>query len=163
MPFGSAMNAIRSTFGCLGTAGLSSVDNSNTTLDRMKLGAPKLDRRYISIDVRCFEDDDQASEGFPHGSSPTAPNSLWPAANKCVPIVPFSRSLASKLAKLRMFGACVGHPRLGSTLSSSFMDKGEGVKDVLEEPILLQQLPAVPDKCDNKTLPDVEQLDSQVC
>jgi hypothetical protein len=158
-PFKYYLNALRSTFGCLGTAGHSSVD-SNTTLDRLKLGAPKLDRRCISIYVRCFEEDDQASESLPSGSGPRSPNSLWPAANKLMPFLPFSRSLASKLSKLQFFGACIGHHELTRTPSASFTDNCEGVKDVLEEPVLL---PAVQDKCDDKAMPDVQQLDSQVC
>lgn len=153
-PISAAMGLLKSGCSCLGAPSLSSVDQP--TLDKDKQhGSSGLAVPTVSIEVRCYEEDDQASErSISGGGSTETSNHPWAAAQQ-------KKSLASlwasKLAKLHGFAGCLGYPRVKLANLSSFTScSDQDASAVLEGPVQPVQLQ------EKKPMPAEEQKDSQV-
>jgi hypothetical protein len=152
---GAAMGLLKSRCSCLGAPSLSFVDLP--TLDKQQQhGSSGLAVPEVSIDVRCYEDDDQASDRS-NSSGGSTGSSNQPRAAAHHQKKSLASLLASKLAKLPGFAGFVGHSCVeDADLRSSSSCSEQGGSTVLEGPVLPAQL-------QEKPMPAEEQTDdSQV-
>lgn len=159
-PITAAIGMLKSSCSCLGAPSLSAVDVA--TLDKDKQhGSSVPAAPIVSIEVRCYEDDDQVSErSISRAGSTETSKHTWAA-------VYHRRSLtslwASKLAKLPGFAGCFSYPCVKDDIprnstSCSHQD-ASAVQLVVEGPVL----PAAAVQLqEEKLMPAEGQKDSQV-